>query len=451
MKSFDLIVIGSGAGLGLANDAARNGWRVALIEKGALGGTCLNRGCIPSKIVIHSADVAEGIRKSSIFGVDSKVTGVKFKKVTDRANKLVDGDSKGIEKALLSRRNPTLFQGEAKFVGKYDVEVNGKIISGKRIVIAAGARPFIPPIDGLDNVDYMTSTEALRQTKLPKSMIVIGGGYIGSELGHFYAALGCKITIVQRNALLLPREDREVAELFTALWRKRYDVLTKADVVNVAKRGKGVEVTVKQNGRRKKLRAEKLLVATGVRPNTGYLNVAKAGVKMDKRGFIRVNQFMETNVKDIWALGDIAGVYMFRHSANLERDFVQYNLFHKKQPVDYFPMPHAVFTTPQIAGVGKTEQELKGKGYVVGKALYKNTGMGEALAEEDGFVKLLVDPRSRKILGCHVIGPHASVLLHEVLIAMKAGKDGLRLLRNVVHIHPALSEVVQRAAMNVPV
>jgi mycothione reductase len=446
---FDLIVIGSGAGLNVAVEAAQAGIKTAIIEKGPLGGTCLNRGCIPSKIVIHSAEVAEQISQSKVFGINASIKNINFKKITNRANNTVDADARNIEKGLKSGKNPLLIKGTAKFIAPYKIEVNGKKYQAKKFLLAAGARPFIPPLEGLDKVPYMTSTEALRQTKLPKSMIIIGGGYIGCELGNFYGSLGCKITVLQRGSFLLPREDKDVAETFTKIWKKRFNIVLNASANKVEKKGKSIVVTAKIGNKLKKFTAEKILVATGVVPNSDLLDLEKIGVKVNKRGFVKVNKFMETNVKNIFALGDLAGVYMFRHSANLEADYISFNLINKKRvPVDYFPMPHAVFTNPQIAGVGLTEQEAKN--YVIGRYGYKDTGMGEALAEKNGFVKLIVDKKTKRILGCHILGPHASVLLHEVLMAMKCGKDGLKLLRNVVHVHPALNEVVQRAASDVP-
>src|SRR3989344_1911489 len=321
MKTFDLIVIGSGAGLNVATGAAEEGLKVAIIEDSAMGGTCLNRGCIPSKIVIHSAEVAEMIHRASEFGISAKVNKVNFKQVTDRASHTVDADARSIERNVRADKNPILFKGRGKFVDKFVVEVNGERIKGKKIVIAAGARPSIPPIPGLDKVPYMTSTEALRQTSLPKSMIIIGGGYIAVELGFFYAELGTKMTILQRNVALVPREDKDVSNLITELWKKKYTVLTNADVVKVEKQGKGVAVTIKVGNSTKKISAEKLLVATGVKPNSDTLQLEKSGVKVNDKGFIPVNKFMETSVKNIWALGDIAGVYMFRHSANLEAEY----------------------------------------------------------------------------------------------------------------------------------
>lgn len=453
MKTFDLIVIGSGAGLDVAVGAAEKGLKVAIVEESAMGGTCLNRGCIPSKIVIQSAEVAETIHRAAEFGISAKLSKVNFKQVTDRATHTVDADSKSIQKNVCADKNPLLFKGRGKFVDKYTIEVNGEQIQGKKIVIGAGARTAVPPIPGLDKVPYLTSTQALRQTVQPKSMIILGGGYIGVELGFFYAELGTKVIIVQRNSVLIPREDKNVSALITNLWKKKYNLLTKAEVMKVEKQGSGVTVTVKDGNKISKISAEKLLVATGVKPNSDTMQLQNAGIKTNQNGFISVNRFMETNVKNIYALGDIAGVYMFRHSANLEAEYVLNNILGKKKAIDYYPMPHAIFTSPQIAGVGMTEQEAieKKKKYVVSTYSYSKTAKGVALGEKHGFVKLIVDKKTKEILGCHIIGPEASVLLHEVCVAMKAGRTkALDMLRNTVHVHPALNEVVQRAALNVP-
>lgn len=464
MKSFDLIVIGAGSGLDVAVEAANRGLKTALIEEGPLGGTCLNRGCIPSKMVIHAADVAEEIRQASQFGLKAALTNVDFARVTGRASKTVDKDAKSIEAALRQARNPVLYKGKARFIGSKLLQVNGEQIFGRKIVIAAGARPAIPPIPGLDRVPYLTSMEALRLTTLPKSMIIIGGGYIGAELGHFYAALGCKVTVIQRGSVLLTREDKDVSAVFTAIWKKKYGLVCDGTVQKVErKRGKVIVHTLSGSTPRKFV-AEKLLMATGVKPNTDMLELAKTGVQVNKNGFIIVNKYMETSAKDIWALGDVAGIYLFKHSANLEAEYVLNNLLSNsstttmrkdsaRKAVNYYPLPHAIFTNPQIAGVGLTEQEAieQKKIYVVGKYDYKNTGMGAALGEKEGFVKFIVDKKTTEILGCHILGPEASTLIHEVVVAMKADrKRALEIIRSAVHVHPALSEVVQRAALSVP-
>ncbi len=452
MKTFDLIVIGAGSGLDVVVEAANNGLTVALIEEGPLGGTCLNRGCIPSKMILHAADVAEEIRGAARFGIRTSRPYIDFKSVTRRATKLVDHDAQEIERSLRSGKNPQLFQGRCFFIGERTLQVGKETIRGEKIVIAAGARPAIPLIPGLDTVPYVTSTEALRITKRPKSMIIIGGGYIGAELGYFYAAMGCAVTILQRNKLLIPNVDTDIAERFTTLWKKKYNVLTSADVKSVQKKGKQVVVTVAANGKAKNIAADALLIATGRKPNSDLLQVEKTGVKTKPSGHIVINGFLETTANNIWALGDIASQYQFKHSANLEAEYVLRAILGKRERIDYHPMPYAIFTYPQVAGVGMTEQEAiaAGKKYVIGKYYYKDTGMGAAMGVTEGFVKFIIDTKTWEILGCHILGPDASVLIHEVVVAMKADrKKALRILQEAVHVHPALSEVVQRAARSV--
>ncbi len=460
MQEFDVIVIGGGSGLDVAAGAADAGLKVAIVEDGPLGGTCLNRGCIPSKMIIKSAEIADTIHRAPAFGLKSSLQKINLKKITTRASSLVDADAQAIEQGVKATTNQTLFKGKGKFVAPYVIEVNGEQITAKKIVIAAGARPSIPKISGLDKVPFLTSTEALRLTKLPQSMIIIGGGYIGAELGYFYAALGTNVTILQRNKLLIPREDIDIASVFTKLWQEKDDVFFNTEIVNVTQKRNVCAVTFKSNGQTKTITAEKILIAAGVTPNTDTLNVEKAGLQITDHGFIKVNRLMETSVKNIWALGDVVGNYLFKHSANQEAEYVLEAVLKQKKSVlpakviDYYPMPHAIFTNPQIAGVGLTEQQAQeqNRNYVVGKYEYNMTGMGAALNEKDGFVKFIVDKKTKEILGCHILGPEASTLIHEVCVAMKAdGKKALDIIRNTIHIHPALSEVVQRAAWKVPV
>ncbi|MEK6869614.1 MAG: dihydrolipoyl dehydrogenase [Nanoarchaeota archaeon] len=453
MENFDVIVIGAGSGLNISSATSSRGLKTAIVESGPMGGTCLNRGCIPSKMIIHSADVAEMINKAKEFGINPKGYKVDFRKITKRASRLVDEDSRNIEKGIRADKNTTLFKTEGKFVGYKTLRVGNKTIKGEKIIIAAGTRPQIPNIEGLNKVDYMTSDEALRLTKQPKSLTIIGGGYIAAELAHFYGALGTKISIIQRRDVLIPNEDREIAEEFTKIFSKKYDVFLNSDAIKVSKKDNKTITTIKNrnNNKLKNIVSDKLLIATGRVPNADILDVARIGVKTDKKGYIEVNKYMETTAKDVWALGDICGIYLFKHSANLEAQYVYYNAFGKKKmKIDYHAMPHAIFSSPQIAGVGYTEEELKKKKipYLVGKKNYIETGMGTALNDKDGFVKLLVDRKTRKILGCHIMGTDASTLIHEVIVAMKT-KQSVDILTDAVHIHPALSEVVQRAVWNI--
>lgn len=449
VHEFDLVVIGAGSGTTLLDTKKR----VALIEKGPMGGTCLNRGCIPSKLLIHHADVLQGILRAREFGINATVNSVNWKRIVEYATNLVAEDARSIERNIRRAKNITLFKGTGKFVGPRTLKVNGKLVRGKKVVIAAGARPSIPPIQGLDKVDFLTSTEALRLTRQPKVLTIIGGGYIAAELAHFYGTLGTKINIVQRNVRLVPREDEEVSSLFTQIFKRKYNVHTNCSANSVSKKAGKYYVTIqsKSGGAKKTLVSDALLVATGVRPNTDVLEVEKTGVQVNKHGFIKTNQYLETTAKNVWALGDIAGKYLFKHSANLEAEYVYRNAWLKQRlKVNYAAMPHAVFSSPQIGGVGYTEQELKEKDrhYRVGKYYYKDTAMGEAIKEREGFAKVLVDPHSRKILGCHIIGPDASTLIHQVIVAMK---NNLKVddITDTIHIHPALSEVVQRAFYNI--
>ena len=451
MQSFDLIVIGAGSGLNVSSAAANMGVKVAVVEKGPMGGTCLNRGCIPSKIIIHSADVAETIRKSKLFGINSKISSIDFKKITLRASNLVDKESREIEEAIIEDKNTTLFKVEAKFIGDRTLKVGKETIKGKRVVIAAGTRPSVPPIEGLKDIDFITSDEALRLKKQPKTMTILGGGYIAAELAHFYGSLGTKISIIQRGKYLIPNEDWEISQKFTEIFRKKYNVLTEFSTTKVAKKGKKFVAVAEGNKKKKKIISDALLVATGRIPNADVLDVAKTNVETDEKGFIKTNEYLETTSKNIWALGDIVGKFLFKHSANLESEYVYQNaVLNKRMKVDYSAMPHAIFSSPQVAGVGMREQDLKQKkiDYAVGKYNFIDSGMGIALQDNEGFAKIFSDRKTRKILGCHILGTDASTLIHEVIVAMKAGLS-VEAIDKAVHIHPALSEVVQRAVNSI--
>ncbi|MBS3101572.1 dihydrolipoyl dehydrogenase [Candidatus Woesearchaeota archaeon] len=451
MQSFDLIVIGAGSGLNVSSAVAEIGMKVAVVEKGPMGGTCLNRGCIPSKIIIHSADVAETIKKSKLFGINARISSIDFKKITNRASNIVDKDANEIEKAIIKDKNTTLFKVEAKFIAERTLKVGKETIKGNKIIIAAGTRPSIPPIEGLNKVDFITSDEALRLRKQPKSMTILGGGYIAAELAHFYGALGTKINIVQRGKYLIPNEDGEISRKFTEIFREKYNVLTEFSATEVSKKGNKFIVVAEGKKSNKKIISDALLVAAGRIPNTDVLDVKKGNVETNEKGFVKTNDYLETTAKNIWALGDIVGKFLFKHSANLEAQYVYNNaILNKKIKVDYTAMPHAIFSSPQIAGVGLKEQDLKQRKikYAIGRYNYIDSGMGLALQDNEGFVKIFADKKTRKILGCHILGTDASTLIHEVIVAMKAD---LRIdaISDAVHVHPALSEVVQRAARNI--
>jgi mycothione reductase len=452
MEEFDLIVIGGGSGADVASWAAEEGLRAAIVENGPMGGTCLNRGCIPSKMLIHSADVVETIKRAHLFGIKSKGYTVDFPSIVNRVSDTVDRESRQIEEALRNSTNPKFYKEQCKFTGPKTLQVGQDSIKGKKVVIASGGRPKVPRIEGLDQAGYITSDQALRLKKQPKVLTIIGGGYIAVELAHFFGALGTAINIVQRRDVLIPNEDWEIAQKFTEIFEIKFNVMTGYEPLRVSKKDSTFLVEVESTGGKSKreLKSDQLLIASGREPNSDKLDLEKTGVKTDEKGFIVTNEYMETNVDGIYALGDAVGHYLFKHSANLEAQYDFLNLLNpdEKTPVDYSAMPHAIFSSPQVAGVGSTEQKLKEEkiDYIVGKYNYIDTAMGEAIEEREGFVKILADSKSRKILGCHIMGYDASTLIHEALVAMRCGEGTLSNINRVVHIHPALSEVVQRAA-----
>jgi len=449
-KKYDLIVVGAGSGLRVAAAAAGEyGWRVAVVEEGPMGGTCLNRGCIPSKIIIHVADIIEDIKRADLFGINVDYKGVDFKKVTTRASDFVDEAARNTEKGLIDDPNIDLYKIRGEFINNKSLKVGDETITGERILIAAGTRPFVPPIPGLDKVPFITSDEALRLTVQPKKMAIIGGGYISTELGHFFGALGTLITVLERGPRLVGREDRDISEMFTKVFSGNHRVLLEHSVKRVEKDG-DVNVVIAENKEGEEVRVEcdTILLTTGRRSNSDLLKLENTDIKINERGFVEVNEFMETNVPGVWALGDIVGKAPFKHGANFEAEHVKVNIKGAgKKAVDYSIMPHAIFSLPQVAGVGLTEAEARDKGiaYRIARKNYIQTGMGKALEEHDGFVKFIIDTKEDKILGCHIIGPHASILVHEVVVAMKSAGGKVSAVRDAIHIHPALSEVVHWA------
>jgi dihydrolipoamide dehydrogenase len=364
-----------------------------------------------------------------------------------------------------------LFTGKCTFIGHKTIAIgkiekksnndgNGKqIITAEKIVIAAGTRPRIPKIKGIINSGFITSDDALRLQKQPRILTFVGGGYIACELAHFFGSLGTTINIIERNDFLLPNEDEEISRKFTEIFAKKYNLYLGFETKLVLSNNnndsnsndKRFHILAKNKGGRKiELESDQLLVSVGRIPNTDLLKVEKTGVKINEKGFVDVNEYLETTAKGIFALGDIVGRYQFKHNANLEAQYAYNNIIYpnRKKSVNYTAMPHAIFSSPQVAGVGFTEQELKRKDILYTKSTYPyiSTGMGKALEDKDGFVKFIVDKNNNKILGCHIIGTDASILIHEVLVAMRIGDGTIDSITKTIHIHPALSEVVIRAA-----
>ena len=401
-----------------------------------------------SKMLIHCADVMETIQRSEIFGIKAKVESVDWKAIIRRVYDEIDADAQSIEDGNRESPNISVYKGTGRFVGEKTLEVNGERISAETVLIAAGTRPSIPDIPGLQEVPHITSDEALRLSEQPKRLAIIGGGYIAAEMAHFFGALGTEVTIIHRRPLLLREEDQQVAKRFTEVFQRKFKMLLSAETTRVSQNNAGINLDVSVNGGVEKVTADTLLFATGRIPNTDLLDVQATGVEFDQRGFIETDEYLETGVPGIWALGDIVGEYLLKHSANLEAAYAANNMFNPddKVPVDYHAMPHAIFSSPQVAGVGVTEEEAREQelDYTSATYDYFDTAYGSSIDDRDGFVKVLAHPHTREILGCHVIGSEASILIQEAVNAMRA-RLSVDFLTQSIYVHPALPEVVQRA------
>ena len=453
MEKFDVLVIGSGSGMLVASTAVEQGFKVALLDHGKIGGTCINVGCVPSKMLIYPADLAASIQRSDKLGIKASIGSVDFNNIMTRMHTLVDHDTDQQKAAVEATSEITWFKETGKFISDYTMQIGNQTISAKVIFIASGARTATPPIKGLQNVNYLTSDTVLELKRQPKSIIIVGGGYIGMEYGHFFSAIGTKTTIVHRSDRILPDEDPEISDLLRQEVVDRIDILTGFEAVEVKQEGSTKILIARNriNGAIKEFSAEELMIATGRVSNADLLRPEKTGIKLDTNGYIMVNENLETNKKDIYAFGDAIGKQMFKHAANYEAGIVWHNATHDhKVKMDFSVVPHAVFTHPQVAAVGLKEQEAKQLKYkiLVGKALYKDTAMGAAMGYPEGFVKVIVDQQTGKILGAHIIGPEASNLIQEITNAMIIGEGNFGPIARGMHIHPALNEVVQNAFGN---
>ena len=448
MNTFDLIVIGSGSGLEVSSEASERGLSVAVVEQGPFGGTCLNRGCIPSKMLIHCAGVMETVQGAHRFGIRARVESVDWQFIIRRASDEIDADARAIEEGNQQDPNVAVFKGSGRFVGEKTLEVNGDRISAETILIAAGARPRVPEISGISDVPYITSDEALRLPDQPRRLAIVGGGYIAAEMGHFFGSLGSEVTIIQRGPLLVQQEDQGISRRFTEVFQRKFNVLLDTLVSRVHGSGDEIVIDVIQDGKTELVVADTLLLAAGRIPNGDLLEVEQTGVEVDSGGFIQADEYLQTAVPGIWALGDIVGKNFLKHSANLEAAYVAHNIFNPdgRVAVDYRAIAHAIFASPQVAGVGLTEQEAiqLGIAYAASTYGYYDTAYGSPILDRDGFVKVLAHGESQEILGCHIIGTDASTLVQEAANALRMGLT-TDAITQAIYVHPALPEVVQRA------
>jgi mycothione reductase len=449
VRTYDLIVVGAGSGNALLGPELAH-LNTAIVESDRFGGTCLNRGCIPSKMFVVAADAARAVTEARRLGVHATLDLVDWPGIRDRVFGRIDPLH---ESAVTYRRDNGIdvYTEPARFVGQRVIQVGDAQITAEQIVVAAGARPVVPPIPGLDSVPFHTSDTIMRVDRVPESLIVIGGGFIAAEMGHVFEAFGAAVTVVQRGPRLLMAEDEQIATRFTELAAERFRLLLNASATAVHASGNGVVVTVECDGETEQVAAAELLVAVGRRPNTDRLDVAAGGLQVDAHGHLLADDAYRTSVPGVWAFGDMANHFQLKHMANAEERVVRHNLTH---PEDLHRLrstlvPHAVFSDPQVASVGLTEKDAVRQGidHVVATRDYAETAYGWALEDTTSFVKLIADPRRRTLLGVHLIGPQAATLIQPLLQAMMLGHTVDQLAHDVLYIHPALTEVLEQALL----
>ncbi|HZV05464.1 MAG TPA: mercuric reductase [Gemmataceae bacterium] len=447
---FDAIVLGTGqGGKPLASALARAGWNTAVIEREAVGGTCVNVGCTPTKTMVASARVAYLARRGSDFGVKTGPIKVDLAKVRERKRALVESFRSGSQKKLENTQRLTLIFGEGRFAGPHEVEValnDGGVrrLGAGKIFINTGCRPSVPALPGLDQVHFLDSTSIMELEEVPSHLLVLGGGYVGLEFAQMFRRFGSAVTIVQRNEQLLPHEDADVAEAVVKVLREDgIDVLVSAVTERVEPReGGGVRLTIGHEGGQRTLAGSHLLVAAGRVPNTERLGLDRAGIAVDGHGYVRVNERLETGVQGVYALGDVKGGPAFTHISYDDYRILATNLLKGGNAVTTGRMvPYTVYIDPQLGHIGLHESEARREGRNIKVAKMPMTWVARALETDEsrGMVKAIVDADNQQILGCTVFGLEGGEIMSMVQIAMM-GRLPYTALRDATFAHPALAE-----------
>ncbi len=450
--SYDIAILGAGPGGYVASiRAAQMGARVLLIEKADLGGTCLNRGCIPTKSFLSDIKIYRKVRDSDLFIHGNKIS-MDLKKLISRKNHVVETIKKGIS-LLLQNRGITLVKGFGKFLDSKTIEVssNGKrkVYQAKNVIIATGSQPASLPTIKIDGKMIISSNEALDLKRIPKHLLIIGGGIVGVEFATIFRGLGARVTVLEMLSQIVSNEDEEVIRGLRMLLEKEgIEILTRAKVLGASLKKNSVEVTIDREGKKEKFSGEKVLMAVGRSPNTAGFHLEKTGVEMEAE-FVKVNSKMETNVEGVYAIGDVTGKMMLAHAASAEGIVAVENILGKVREMDYPKIPNCIYTFPEVASVGLKESEAKQKGYDlhVGKFPFLNSGKAWTIGEPEGFVKIIAEKELGQILGVHILGAHATEIIGECLLAMNL-EASIEDLGEVVKGHPTLSEAITEAALD---
>lgn len=449
---YDLICVGSGSAGGAAAFVAKKaGNTVAIVEetKDKLGGNCPNYACVPTKALLNAAKVLKTVRQAGDFGISAENPGFDFKRVAAYRDGIVDQLTGPRIERNLHNAGIDLLWGAAKFVSDHEIEIDGRKFSAENILIGTGSKEFIPPIEGLKETGFLVSDEAVKLTDLPKSIIIIGAGPVGTEFSQIFSSFGVEVTVLQRDAQILQREDREIAEIVQKdLESRGVRIVLNMEIQRVQKHAGDKVVTVKVQGAEHDFRAQEILVAAGRRAALQDLNLEAAGLKLNSLGRLDLNEYLQTERAHIWAAGDAAANWQFTHTAAYEGDLVGRNICHKHdEAVNYDVVPRVTFCEPEVASVGMTEADAQKKGIETQIAKYPIGNLGRALIDLDrrGLVKLVVEKKSRNILGGHIAGQNAGQMIHEIAIAIK-GKIPIETVARTIHAYPTYSESISAAA-----
>jgi dihydrolipoamide dehydrogenase len=450
VKHYDVIAFGTGSSMNIVSELISSDprLRAAVVENGPVGGICLTRGCIPSKMILYPAEIMHNIRRARHFWIDVDVRGVDFPRIMAWAYDEVMGESRMIEENIKGDPRIDIYRTTGEFVDEYTVKVGDELIRGEKVLLCTGSRPLVPDIPGLEEAGYLTNENFFTLRKLPRDVAIIGGGYVGLEFGFFLSMMGSHVTVFDMLPRIAPQEEPEVSYLLESDLSEHMDVIPGHRVVEVRRRGDRKAVTAEgvEDRGSVELEVDEIIVAAGRRSNSDITKPEMTGVKTDANGWIEVNEYLETTKPNIWACGDALGRHMFKHVANYESQVVFYNAFRgQRMKVDYHAVPHAIFVQPEVAAVGSREGDLKGGEYLVGYYLYRDTAKGLAMKDEHHFAKVIVDGKTNRLLGAHIIGPYASSMIHEAIVLMNTRDQSIVPAYRSMHVHPAVNEVLERA------
>jgi pyruvate/2-oxoglutarate dehydrogenase complex dihydrolipoamide dehydrogenase (E3) component len=449
---FDVLIIGAGqAGIPLAHDLAKAGKRVAVAEEKDLGGSCVNFGCTPTKAVIASAHVAYLARRSEEFGLKIPTVEVDFPAVLERARRILMESRNSLQKGFEKTDNPKLLRGSARFEGRemdaFSVRVGDQRLVTEQVVLDTGTRSTMPPIEGLDNVNFICAENWLDTTELPEHLAIIGGGYIGLEMSQFYRRMGSRVTVIEEGGQVAGHEDEDVAgALQRLLETESIKLHLNATVERVKTDGDGAILVLEGGNGFPEIKASHVFVATGRTPNTDDLGLDTVGVKVSERGIVEANERLATNAKGIWVAGDIRGGPMFTHTSWDDYRILLSQITGDGSRTTERVVPYAIFTDPQLGRVGMTESEARNSGKEIKVSRYdmKSNGRAREFGETEGFIKVVVDAKTNRILGAAVLASEGAELVHMYVDLMNADAP-YTVIRDAIHIHPTLAEAIQSA------